>query len=198
MLFRSDLGSSRPGLEDLGPHRGGEGHVEGVEGLRRARDPQPYEGVLSMGSIGKGGRVDSSEGSEVRPRIDPHIDRVGGSCELGMGRGRGTPEFSALGVTSRYNPRECEGSEGESRDRVHNHICLDSGATEDVIGTILCPDASNVVTLDKPIDCDTVGGSVDIEARGDIEVEGLEVEGGFIAPWSSMTLLSLVKRLREG
>ena len=86
-----DLGSSRPGLEDLGPHSGGEGHVEGVEGLRRARDPQPYEGVLSMGSIGKGGRVDSSEGSEVRPRIEPHIDRVGGSSELGVGRGQGTP-----------------------------------------------------------------------------------------------------------
>ena len=28
-----ELGSSRPGLENLGPHCGGEGHVEGVEGL---------------------------------------------------------------------------------------------------------------------------------------------------------------------
>ena len=155
---------------------------------------------MRMGSIGEGGRVDSSEGSEVRPRIDPHIDRVGGSCELGMGRGRGTPEFSALGVTSRYNPRECEGSEGEGQDRVHDDICLDSGATEDVIGTILCPDASNVVTLDKPIDCDTVGGSVDIEERGDIVVEGIEARQGFMAPWSNITLLSLVlvRDLRKG
>jgi len=43
-----------------------------------------------------------------------------------------------------------------------------------------------------------VGGGVGTGERGDIVVEGVEAREGFMAPWSSMTLLSLVKRLGEG
>ena len=57
------------------------------------------------------------------------------------------------------------------------------------------PIASNVTTLENEIPCDTVGGEVGIKNRGDLRVDGLEVDQGLMAPWSTMTLISLTQKL---
>ena len=103
------------------------------------------------------------------------------------------------GVRSRYNPRvlllDNPKTVGEGRGNsdwhcVHQGICIDSGATEDVIGCEQCPIASNVTTLENEIPCDTVGGEVGIKNRGDLRVDGLEVDQGLMAPWSDPNILN--------
>jgi hypothetical protein len=195
-----DVGLSRPGLENLGSPIGGEGSREGLE---RARSPSvEYKGGLSMGSIGEGTRVDGDSGTDEGPQL-PRVE--GNAHGLETARGSTAPIANVLGVASRYEPRvESNGERHEySSDSaavpVYSGICLDSGTTEDVLGHDECPNASNVTTLDKAIPCETMMGVVDIEERGDIKYsEDLETKSGLMAPWSTMTLLSLTQRMSEG
>ena len=111
------------------------------------------------------------------------------------------------GAPSQYNPRALlhdnpntvtVNSVNSNSGTVHSGICIDSGATEHVVGHAQCSNASNVTTLEESISCDTVGGEVEIDSRGDVEVEGIAIDQGLMAPWSTMTLLSLTQLLREG
>ena len=78
-------------------------------------------------------------------------------------------------------------------------VILDIGATHDIIGSRQATLADRVRTLTEPIQLFTAGGVRKVRKVGDLTLKGaLGFAQAMIAPWSSLSLVSLPTRLSEG
>ena len=84
----------------------------------------------------------------------------------------------------------------------NNHdddIILDIGATSDVIGGSHCGKVEDIELLSEPIGLGTAGGKVNVSELGSYGINGLlRFSKSLMAPWSSMSLLSICDRLSNG
>ena len=85
-------------------------------------------------------------------------------------------------------------------ERPEGHtVILDIGATDDLIGSDKATLADRVTTLARPIQLFTAGGVKAVRRVGDLTLKGaLGFTRAMLAPWSSLTLVSLPTRLSQG
>ena len=83
-------------------------------------------------------------------------------------------------------------------DQVYGHICVDSGATGDIIGKIDAQRSQNILEVDD-ITLVGIGGESDVNKAGDcIYTDELSTEQGIINGASDMTCLSVSDRCKKG